>query len=152
MRVIVPPVTAPEPLLGRAYKNAEQTLPFGAWTPVSFEAVTDAAGGAMTTNGFTAPAAGVYDVSVAVIMYSVGNIPQAGDYINIAVRKNGAEAMKIAEVTLGAAGGTSAIGAGPLRLAAGDVLQVWAYTRPGRAIFGAPATEVTTFSVANWRP
>lgn len=152
MRVIMPPASLPEPLLGRAYKDTEQTLPFGAWTQVSFEGVTDAAGGAMTTSGFTAPTAGVYDVSVAVIMYSPGNVPQAGDYINITVRKNGAEAMKITEVTLGAAGGTSAIGAGPLRLVAGDLLQVWAYTRPGRTIYGAPGEQITTFSVANWRP
>ncbi|WP_155300968.1 hypothetical protein [Deinococcus kurensis] len=142
----------PTPLLGRAYADAVQRLPDGAWTRVVYGAVTDDAGGAMTSAGFTVPAPGVYDISVGVVFFDPANLPSAGDYLNVAVRKNGAEALKIAELTLGAAGPYGAIGAGALRLAAGDVLSVWAYTTPGRTINGGPNSEVTTFTVANWRP
>ena len=148
MRVIVPPASVPTPLLGRAYADAPQALPGGAWTRVAFGAVTDDAEGAMTASGFTVPTAGVYDISVGVVFDSTF----AGDYINIAVRKNDGEALKIAELTLGATGPYGAIGAGALKLAAGDVLSVWAYVSPGRTIYGAPGTGVTTFTVANWRP
>lgn len=113
-----------------------------------FGAVTDAAQGAMTANGFTVPAAGVYDISVGIVFYNA----VAGDYINISVRKNYGEALKIAELTLGATGPYGATGAGALALAAGDVLSVWAQVSTGRTIYGAPGTEVTTFTVANWRP
>ena len=148
MRVDMPPARVPTPLLGRAYADAPQALPGGAWTRVVFGAVTDTAEGAMTANGFAVPAAGVYDISVGVVFDSTF----AGDYINIAVRKNDGEALKIAELTLGATGPYGAIGAGALKLAAGDVLSVWAYVSPGRTIYGSAGVQATTFTVANWRP
>ena len=146
------PTTVPTPLLGRAFADAVQRLPDSAWTRVVYGAITDDAGGAMTSAGFVVPAPGIYDISVGVVFFDPANLPSAGDYLNVAVRKNGAEALKIAELTLGAAGPYGAIGAGALRLAAGDVLSVWAYTTPGRTINGGPTSEVTTFTVANWRP
>lgn len=148
MRVILAPTRVPAPLLGRAYADSPQLLPSGAWTRVVFGAVTDAAQGAMTANGFTVPTAGVYDISVGVVFDSA----VAGDYINVAVRKNDGEALKIAELKLGGTGPYGAIGAGALALAAGDVLSVWAYTTPGRSTFGSSGVQATTFTVANWRP
>ena len=71
MRVISRPLPASEPvgslLLGRAATNTIQTMFSAAWTNVVFGNVTDAGGGAMTSTRFTAPSAGVYDVSVLLL-------------------------------------------------------------------------------------
>lgn len=84
---------------------------------------------------------GVYDVSVGIIWAGAAT-PKAGNYINVELRRNGIPVVKIAEITLGADGPTSSLGAGPLRLNAGDILEVWAYSRPGLSIY-----DNSTFSL-----
>ena len=142
---------SPRPtVFGRTVKRGgAQTLQDGMWTRIEYHDVTDSADGALIDSRFTCQEAGVYDISVGLVWatYEGKPDPQAGDYLNVAVRKNGSEALKITELTVGVSGPLATTAAGPLRLNAGDFVEVWAFAIPGRTVLGSEGQDFTTFAL-----
>lgn len=137
-------------VFGRTVKRGEaQTLQSGVWTRIEYHDVTDSADGALIGSRFTCQEAGIYDISVGLVWSGYENkpFPQAGDYLNVAVRKNGAEVLKITELTVGAPGALATTAAGPLRLNMGDFVEVWAYSIPGLTVLGGIGGDLTTFAL-----
>ncbi|WP_293913916.1 hypothetical protein [Deinococcus sp.] len=136
------PAGAGSALLGRCVARSIQNIPGSVWTRIDLAGVSDAANGAMAASVFTVILPGVYNISAGAVFTNLSG----NHYINVAIRKNGQEAIKITEINIGG-GAYAATGSGVLRLIPGDVIEFYAYLGSAASVAGESTKDLTTLSI-----
>lgn len=136
------PAGAGSALLGRCVARSVQNIPGSVWTRIDLAGVSDAANGAMAASVFTVILPGVYNISAGAVFTNLSG----NHYINVAIRKNSQEAIKIAEINIGG-GAYAATGSGVLRLIPGDVIEFYAYLGSAASVAGESTKDLTTLSI-----
>jgi hypothetical protein len=120
-----------------SYQTTAQAFSAGVWTKVSFEGMMVNVNGNfdLTTDEFTAPEAGVYNIGGSI---SWGNGQLDGNRTVMAYYKNGVSAGWIADISAGKAGQSITTGNTIVALNAGDKLSLYVYT------VGANSTQIVS--------
>lgn len=120
----------------RAHLSAAQSIAAETFTKVAFgNAIVNVLGNYDAAQArFTTPEFGVYDVSATVMFNSAA----AGQRILLSIFTNGNETSRGTDVTLGAASDATAHVSDSMRLAAGDTIELYAYSSASCSLRSEP--------------
>lgn len=123
----------------RAHQTTAQSVAGATFTKVLFQTENYDIGDNFASSAFTAPVSGLYAFSCAIHANAA-----AGQRCLLSLFVNGATVSRVFDFSTGVADFSSAIGGGTLRLAAGDVVEVFVwYTSAQNTAIG---TSLTYFS------